>query len=169
MSDWSDPVRAHKMQHRGMTFDSKLELSWYVTLDAYGFDVWDHPGRIELRAGGWWEPDLRVGDVLCEVKPWEGESVDRLWKPKAAADEHQLPVLILRPGLMTQSWDDETAGCVWESCDDLEWVVVHEHGVSKFVPLENTGGRDVLWSADQVLLDVGTRVGMTMRHWSEVR
>lgn len=71
MSEWDEPIEAHEITWRRIKFDSKLELSWYATLEIWNFDVWDHPGRIALKDGGWWEPDLRVGDVLCEVKPWQ--------------------------------------------------------------------------------------------------
>jgi hypothetical protein len=173
--DWADPVPAEKMRVGRDEVDSKLEAAWLVTLTAYGFDVWWHPGRIQLRDGGWWEPDGRVGDVLVEVKPWDGESVEREWKPRAAADEHELPVLILRPGLVPADWETETAGCVWESCDGETWIAVkYEGGGMEFVRLDRAAElppvMGVYFSADEVLLDSSeTKVGMTMKHWSDAR
>lgn len=172
MSEWDDPVAAQPVQWRGMQFDSKLELSWAVTLEHYGFDWWDHPGSIALRAGGAWEPDFRVGDVLCEVKPWAGESVDRTWKPYAAHDENQLPVLILRPGVVPPDWDTEEAGCDWQSCDGEEWVVILEPGAARFEPLRNAEKYlplgYVRFAASRCMVDTEV-TGLAMRHWSEVK
>lgn len=161
------------MRYKGEIYDSKLEVAWAYTLDKYGFDSWPHPGRIQLKNGSEWHPDFRVGDVLAEVKPWAGESVDRLWKPKAAADEHQLPVLIFRPGVVPDDPDIEDAGLDWESCDDQTWVIVRSSGgTAKFVPETELGDevdrRYVHYSASMVL-SRGDVTGLVMAHWSEAK
>jgi hypothetical protein len=170
VSEWDDPVPAHPVRWRGIDFDSKLELSWAVTLDHYGFYWTWHPGAVGLAGGGWWEPDALIGEVLAEVKPWAGESVDRLWKPHRAWELHQLPVLILRPGLVPADAEIEQAGLDWESVDGQEWVIAFDESSACFLPLhvaEKTHHPSrVRFAASAVGLSP-ERVGVPMRHWSE--
>lgn len=123
VDDWDDPVAAKPGEWNGVRYDSLLELAWFKTLTAYGFDWQPHPGRVELDGGTYWEPDLMVSGMLAEIKPWSGESVERLWKPYRAAELHRLPVLILRPGYVAPGWDVEQAGCDWSCTDSMRWVV----------------------------------------------
>jgi len=69
MSDeWQDPVEAKKVTYLHMTFDSLLEKAWYLSLSKLGAKIWDHPAPLDLQDGRSYEPDMCVGDVLCEVK-----------------------------------------------------------------------------------------------------
>lgn len=169
MSEWDDPVKADRIRVGNMVYASKLEASWALTLDGLGFDAWYEPGRIMLKDGSEWWPDFRVGDVLVEVKPWEGESTDRLWKPYAAADENQLPVLIFRPGVGSPDWDEEKLGADWESCDGTRWISVFGDGEPRFEQYDaemiypEGGVRD---AASRVLSEPD-KTGFAMRHWSE--
>lgn len=167
-SEWDDPIPAMKMSWNGHEYDSKLEVAWAKTLELNHFDWQPHPGDIPVQDTVW-QPDFRVGDVMVEVKPWAGESVDRLWKPFKVHELTGLPVLILRPGVVPQDPYIEVAGCEWESCDGREWVVVKRDGLSRFVAKDEVDDNDndyVHHAASVVLSDMKV-TGLVMVHWSD--
>jgi len=146
-----------------------LEVEWAILFDRHNFDSWYHPGPVALEHGQWWEPDFRVGEVLCEVKPHKGASTEREWKPREAARIYELPVLLLRPGVYGTDWDDEKRGADWESTDDSTWVVVwdpDEKSMSFSVWSEELDSRYVLWSARECMMDPA-KAGLEFPHWSE--
>jgi hypothetical protein len=171
MSDeWQDPVPAKKMSWNGSEFDSLLECAWAKTLEAYGFQWKHHPVPVTVDdEGTLWEPDFLCGDVLLEVKPYEGESTDRLWKAYAARKRYGLPVLVARPGVWSDNWDDERPGLEWESCDEDEYVAVVAPEGSYFkreLDLTDEEHSCVHFRASMVLSDLNL-TGLEMRHHSD--
>lgn len=167
-SDWDDPIKADKVDWNGHEYDSKLELAWAKTLELNRFEWQPHPGELPVEDTVWC-PDFRIGDVMVEVKPWEGESTDRLWKPFKVHELTGLPVLILRPGVVPQDPYIEVAGCEWESCDGREWIVVKRDGRSWFEAKDDykfVDGDCVHSTASSVLSDVKA-IGLVMVHWSD--
>ena len=166
MSEWDDPIEAQPGEWNGIRYDSKLELSWMKTLDEYGFDWRPHPGPVDLGVDGTWQPDLMVSGVLAEVKPWAGESVERLWKPYRATELYGLPVLILRPGLVPADWDVEQAGCDWSSTDGERWVIDMSSGFGVFRPWSEELAPAYVHDAAALVLSDGDLHGLPMMHHS---
>lgn len=167
-NEWDDPIEATKMVWNDHEYDSKLEVAWAKTLELNNFEWQPHPGDIPVQDTVW-QPDFRVGDVMVEVKPWAGESVDRLWKPFKVHELTGLPVLILRPGIVPQDPNIEVAGCEWESCDGREWIAVKRDRHSWFEAKDDykfVDGDVCYYSASVVLLNQELS-GLVMLHWSE--
>ena len=168
---WVDALLPVSGTWRGMKYDSRLELGWWVTLETYRFEWRPHPGSLVIDSTGTrWEPDILLGsgedEILVEVKPWAGDSVERLWKAKAAAQRYAKPVLIFRPGSVAATdWNCETEGACWESADGHRYVIEVDGERPRFVRKELAKGR-VLFSAEEVIWH-DTKVGMPMVHWSK--
>lgn len=184
MSDMSEFAQPRAGVWRGHQFDSQLEIGWAKTLSDWGMLVRWHFGIIDLMSGAQYEPDAVSFDnagLWFEVKPWEGPSTDRLWKPLEAArmlsereDASTSGVLLLRPPRASLNDSDTVVpGAVWESAlgEDDFWVLIVSGKFARFIREKYTSNiptENIRWSAD--LVDAGLAPwGMPFTHWSAER
>lgn len=162
-----DEVKANPGFWRGFFFDSQLERDWYATFCEWGVRAVPHPGQLRLSDGTIYEPDFLLPEmqdgagVLFEAKGWAD---DRIWKPRQAALEAGLDVVIGREGFVPPDPGLEFAGARWEGVPDRPGdpiVLAMIDGAWEFIrqsKLDYPLRYDVRYSADQLDSEYGIRM-----------